>query len=193
MRFRYLLPATELIILGILVSIPLHRCLPLYRLRNADGTERIDIEGPPSTSCMGHVPQLAQDVNLPAAIIVSPLLLAKYDYRNDGHDWIHDPIWISLGYTLSGTVVWFFVGRFLDDFIAHRKMRIWSRVHISDLVFAAISFVMASLAVIAALGPSELGGLVFVFSASIWLLIGGSNATFRAIQIAKNRRRIPAP
>jgi hypothetical protein len=126
MRFRYLFPVLELALSVALVFIPASRCLPYYRLIGSDGREVTSVEGPPFDTCMANSEEFATGVNFPATLIVQPILLLKWEYSNDQHDWLHDTLWRSVGFTIVGVLVWFFVGRLFDDMIEWHRARAWT-------------------------------------------------------------------
>jgi hypothetical protein len=90
---------------------------------------------------MANSEEFATGVNFPATLIVQPILLLKWEYSNDQHDWLHDTLWRSVGFTIVGVLVWFFVGRLFDDMIEWHRARAWPARHISDLLFAIVTAV----------------------------------------------------
>jgi hypothetical protein len=198
MRFRYLLPSLDLALSVAFVLIPLSRCLPYYRLRDADGRELIN--GSPFDVCVGNSSVFAMELNLPAASVVLPALSLKWDYSNDQHDWFHDLAWRSVGFTIVGVVVWFFVGRVLDDLIERRRAGALPGSHIPDLIFAVVTAVYMTLVVVTAIymtlvstQPGRSQGLgnawLFVIWPVFWVLIGYLSLAMRIVQMIKRKNK----
>jgi hypothetical protein len=199
MHFRYLLPSLELALSVAFVLIPLYRCLPYYRLRDAEGRELRGTEGSPFDVCIGNSDVFAMELNLPAALVVLPTLSLKWDYSNDQHDWFHDQAWRSVGFTIVGVVVWFFVGRALDDLIEWRRAGALPGSNIPDLIFAVVTVVYMTFAVVTALymtlvstqpGRSQGLGNAWLFVIWLfWVLIGYLSLAMRIVQMIKRKRQ----
>src|SRR6266446_9285545 len=151
MRLRYLLPALEIVVCLAFVFVPLWRYLPYYWPKEPDGTETVCHDNcPPLPALFGIDPvTFAKGINLPTAPAVLLVLLAKWDYSHDGHNYFQDPVWQGVGFALSGMIVWFFVGRFFDDLILWRKTRVWPRIRILDLIFVLLTSAVATMQTIA--------------------------------------------
>jgi hypothetical protein len=199
-RFRYLLPSLELALSVVFVLIPLSRCLPYYRLRDADGRELRGTEGSPFDVCIGTSSEFAMELNLPAASVVLPTLSLKWDYSNDQHDWFHDLAWRSVGFTIAGVVVWFFVGRVLDDLIEWRRAGALPGSHIPDLIFAVVTAGYMTLGVVTAAymtlvstQPGRSQGLgnawLFVIWPVFWVLIGYLSLAMCIVQMVKSKKQ----
>jgi hypothetical protein len=193
MRYQYLFPAVEAAFSVALVFVPLWRCLPYSSLKQPDGREVVTIEGTPSNACMAQSALFAMGINLPAAAVVLPILLLKYEYSDDQHDWIHDEMWRSVGFALVGVVVWFFVGRLLDDFLERHRMGAWPRVRMLDLVFAIIAAAVATLGLTGLdgpHGPQTVGLLVWII---LWILIACTSIAIRVVQLMRRMKKSQGP
>jgi hypothetical protein len=129
------------------VIVPLRVYLPHYRPKGPDGAEIICHDNcPPLPGLWGIDPvAFGRGVSLPAQPVVLVMLSATWDYSRDGHDYFHDPVWQATGFAVSGIVVWFLLGRFLDDFLAWRRTSARPRFRIVDLIFAMTAAAVATI------------------------------------------------
>ena len=194
MRLRLLLPTLEFLLSIPFVFIPLWTYLPSYRLKGPDGKELVCHDNCPHPNLYGiDSVMYAKGSSLPAAIIVVPILSAIWDYSRDDHDYFHDPVWQAVGYVLVGILVWFFVGRFLDDALAWRQTGIRPAIWISDFVFSLTAAGVATLAA-ASVRLLDRLSIGYIFWSAIWILLAYSSLAMRVTQFvrARTERALPA-
>ncbi len=119
-----------------------------------DASGKISIFGPagwPDRWIDSHDPRrIAQTVNLPATLIVVPLELL---FLGDSLGRPNFELVGVIEFSLSGSLLWTFVGRFLDDGLLYRKTHLYPRFIRQDYVFAICLIVLTTLAFAACRDP----------------------------------------
>lgn len=171
------------------VLIPVCRYLPHYRVIGSDGKEVVCHDNCPSPNLFGiDSEDFEIATNLPAAGAIIPLLSARWNYAPDNHDYLHDPIWRSSGFAIAGIVVWFVVGRFVDDVIAWRETGVIPKFRIGIFLFSLIA---AGTSTASAFELSSLNSLTNAWHAVwilVWIFQGYSGVTMEIIWLLRARR-----
>ncbi len=126
---------------------------------------------------------VAQAVNLPAFALTLPLELALFGPKRDNS--AAAQAFSIVEFAVLGIIFWFFVGRFLDDFITWRRLRSGSRWRLLDCLVSAFIAVEATLllAVFTFIPLRDFQDM-WLISASIgWAAVGYFAFTFRLVQL----------
>ena len=182
MRFRFVLPALQMVAMLLIVWATWAPGAHEVRLVPSNGTEPQSWMLVPSPIAV----EWAEAINLPSAAIVIP---AEFGLR--GADAVPNYKLRLYGFWIVGLLCWYMVGRFVDDLVQWRRRRALPRKNPGDLTFALLAVPSALL----------LGG-VFLFGDSnsrvlaawsaIWIVITGSALVFRVAQVIQQRRKMPA-
>ena len=125
----------------------------------------------------------AQGINLPAVTVVTPLEFAFR--RTQGLPNYRIQFY---GCWLIGLLCWYMTGRFADEIVRWRKMRVLERAPRAGLVFALIAL-PSTILMAAAFGLSGQQSRVISAWAIVWLLITSADFVFRVAQLIRHRRR----
>jgi hypothetical protein len=124
---------------------------------------------------------VAQAVNLPAFILVLPLELAIFGsepIRTQFFDAVR-----VIEFSVLGMLFWFYIGRFVDDAIAWRKLRSGSRWRLMDCVMAGLIAAEATLIFVVFLLEPKMGPDEWILAGAIfWGIVGYSAFFFRIAQ-----------
>jgi hypothetical protein len=125
---------------------------------------------------------IAQAVNLPAFALTLPLELAVFGPRRDNSP--SDQAFSIVEFAVIGILFWFFIGRFLDDFIAWRLLRSGSRWRLLDCLVAAFIAVESTLllAVFTFLPLRDFQDSWLVSASIVWAAAGYFAFAFRIVQ-----------
>jgi hypothetical protein len=133
----------------------------------------------PSVYCTPEIPEVVArlvESNLPAVPVVAPLYVWL-----GGPEHPNLPSLVTL-LGLAGIGIWFFVGQFLDDFVAALMKRLGPRRHIHDGLFSTFIIISSSVVFVEsgltsfALSSSQ---LVIRVSSLCWLVFGCTALLFQ--------------
>ena len=179
MRFRVWLPIAQTIAMLWLTWSSLNHGPQKFVLRAPDGME--------STTPAHHAgPQAlewAQGVNLPAVTVVTPLEFAFR--RTQGLPNYRIQFY---GCWLIGLLCWYMTGRFADEIVQWRKMRIIERAPRAGVMFALLAL-PSTILMAAAFGFKGEQSRVISNWAIVWLAITSADFVFRLAQLIRHRRR----
>jgi hypothetical protein len=170
-RFRRILPLAALL----LVTAFTYRYIAFPRVtHNGPFGMRTNPRARPLT--------IAQAVNLPAFALTLPLELALFGPRRDNSAGAH--AFSIVEFSVLGIIFWFFVGRFVDDFLAWRRLRSGSRWRLLDCLVAAFIAVESTLllAVFTFIPLRDFQDMWLISSSIGWAGIGYFAFTFRVVQ-----------
>lgn|GEM_PF-4658320 len=136
---------------------------------------------------------VAQAVNLPAFAFTLPLELALFGPRRDNS--AAAQAFSIVEFAVLGIIFWFFVGRFLDDFIIWRRLRSGSRWRLIDCLVAAFIAVEATLllAVFTFIPLRDFQERWLISASLVWAIIGYFAFTFRIVQFRSYPRGADIP
>jgi hypothetical protein len=184
MRFRYVLPAVELLVSAALVWVPLWGYVPYYR--GPDGKEIVCHDNCPPLPNFHRIDSVtfAKGINLPDAIVVFPMLMIIWDHSE------HYPSAFleGTGYSVFGIAVWFFVGRFVDDVVEWHRAKRRPNLRITDLVFFLAAALVATLAAVEVGKAYDRAGAWFIVTIGVWILIGYAGAVVSVLGLLQVRK-----
>ena len=181
MRFRFVLPALQIIAMLLVIWAPWAPGAHELHLVPSNGTEiRVWVLIPGPTAVVW-----AEGINLPSAAIAIP---GEFALRRA--DALPDYKVRFYGFWIVGLLCWYMVGRFVDDIVQWCRSKVLPKKHPGDLAFALLAVPSALL-----LGGNFLFGdssvpVLFVWSA-IWIAITCSALIFRVAQVIRQRRKMP--
>jgi hypothetical protein len=166
MRFRFVLPALQIVAMLLILWAPWTR-----------GEHTLN---PGATAS-----EWAEGINLPAAAIAIPL-----EYGLRGAEALPNYKLRLYGFWIVGLLCWYMVGRFVDDLVQWRRRRALPRKNQGDLTFALLAVPSALLlGGVFPFGDSNSRELT-AWSA-IWIVITCSALVFRVAQVIQQRRQMP--
>jgi hypothetical protein len=183
-RFRRLLPLAALLF----VTAFTYRYIAFPRLTpNGRFSMRTNPRTRPLT--------ITQAVNLPAFALTLPLELALFGPKRDNSAGAR--AFSIVEFAVLGIIFWFFVGRFVDDFIAWRRLRSGSRWRLLDCLVAAFIAVESTLllAVFTFIPLRDFQDMWLISSSIVWAGIGYFAFTFRVLQFRaypRGGRKLPS-
>ena len=181
MRFRYVLPIVGAFAAIAFVLVPLRGYSPNYK--GADGKEIVchdNCRQLPSLFGIDSI-SFAKSMNLPATPLCFLLLQIWWDHSH------HFPsaFWQGMAYGFAGVLLWFFVGRAVDDVFSWRRAKTPPSIHVSDLVFSTSAALVPTLFAVAIAKPFDNAGWWMFASITVWILIGWSTVIMRAMQLVR--------
>jgi hypothetical protein len=181
MRFRFVLPALQMVAMLLIVWATWAPGAHEIRFVPSTGTEPRSWMLIPSPIAV----EWAEAINLPSAAIMIP---AEFGLR--GADALPNYKLRRYGFWIVGLLCWYMVGRFVDDLVQWRRRRALPRKNPGDLTFALLAVPSALL-----LGGAFLFGdsnsRVLAAWSAIWIVITCSALVFRVAQEIQQRRKMP--
>jgi hypothetical protein len=125
---------------------------------------------------------VAQAVNLPAFAFTLPLELAVFGPKRANS--ASAQAFSIVEFAVLGIIFWFFVGRFLDDFIAWRQLRSGTRWRLLDCLVAAFIAVESTLllALFTFLPLRDFQDMWLISASIAWAALGYFAFSFRILQ-----------
>jgi hypothetical protein len=90
---------------------------------------------------------------------------------------------------IVGLLVWYLVGRFADDVVQWRRLRIVPPLHLIDLMFAIEATSVAILGVLVSAFDRSAGFTILHRWSAIWFVLASAILGVRIVQIVEYRRR----
>ncbi len=186
MRFRFGLPLFQTIAMLFILWAPWAPGAHKLNVVFVDGREFKSWTVLPDPDVFDSV-NWAQGVNLPTLLAAIPIDLVVDVVRKKLT--IPDPRMRFFLFWSLGLLVWYLVGRFVEDIVMWRQTGILPRSRLADLVFAVEAELVAILgAPVSILGHSGEFPVLNWWSA-IWFVIGSAILAVRRLQVFRYRRR----
>jgi hypothetical protein len=183
MRFRFGLPLLQTIAMLLILWSPWNPHAHELRLKFIDGGELSMWTLLPEPD----VNDWAQGINLPALLCEIPIDLVIEGFEKEPQ--FPGPNMRFFLFWSVGALVWYMVGRFIEDVAIWRRAVALPRPRLTDLAFAVEAALVALLAVLASAFGGRVDSAVLSWSSAAWLVIAYAALAFRLLQLIQHRRR----
>ena len=189
MRFRFGLPMLQTVSMLLILWAPW-----------APGAHKFDIVLPEGSGFVEYkgwtlLPNLvvfdardwAQAVNLPAILFELPVDIAIDSVRKEPR--LPNPRMRFFLFWSVGLLVWYFLGRFVEDVVSWIRSGSLPRSQLADVAFAVEATLVAVLGVLVSVFGRSTEFPVLNWSSAIWLMVASVILSVRLLQIVRYRRK----
>jgi hypothetical protein len=187
MRFRLGLPMLQTVSMLLILWAPWAPKAHRYDFLLRDGKEFKGWTILPDASVF-DAPSWAQAMNLPAILAEIPIDLLTDAIERE--EQLPDPRMRFFLFWSLGLVVWYFLGRFVEEVVQWSRTAILPRVRSADLVFAVEAGMVATLAAIVSVTGGATDSPVLAWSSAVWFTVASSVLTVRLLQVVRYRRKL---